>query len=36
MSLKFTDEPVNVIKERLAKGEITVDEYYRLLRALKK
>jgi len=36
MSLKFTDEPVNVIKERLAKGEITVDEYYKLLRALKK
>ncbi len=36
MSLKFSDEPVNVIKERLAKGEITVDEYYRLLRALKK
>jgi len=36
MSLKFTDEPVNVIKERLAKGEITVDDYYKLLRALKK
>jgi hypothetical protein len=36
MRLKFTDEPVNVIKERLAKGEITVDEYYKLLRALKK
>ena len=36
MSLKFTDEPVNVIKERLAKGEITVDEYYKLLKALKK
>jgi len=36
MSLKFSDEPVNVIKERLAKGEITVDEYYKLLRALKK
>jgi len=36
MSLKFSDEPVNVIKERLSKGEITVDEYYKLLRALKK
>jgi len=36
MSLKFSDEPVDVIKERLAKGEITVDEYYKLLRALKK
>ncbi len=36
MSLKFSDEPVNVIKERLAKGEITVDEFYKLLRALKK
>ncbi len=36
MSLKTNDEPVSVIKERLAKGEITVDEYYRLLRALKK
>jgi len=36
MSLKLGDEPVNVIKERLAKGEITVDEYYKLLRALKK
>jgi len=36
MSLKFSDEPVKVIKERLAKGEITVDEYYKLLRALKK
>ncbi len=36
MSLKPTDEPVSVIKERLAKGEITVDEYYKLLRALKK
>ena len=36
MQLKPTDEPVSVIKERLAKGEITVDEYYKLLRALKK
>jgi len=36
MSLKFGGEPVNVIKERLAKGEITIDEYYKLLRALKK
>jgi len=36
MSLKFSDGPVNVIKERLSKGEITVDEYYKLLRALKK
>jgi len=36
LSLKFNDEPVKVIKERLAKGEITVDEYYKLLRALKK
>jgi len=36
MSLKFSDEPVSLIKERLAKGEITVDEYYKLLRALKK
>jgi hypothetical protein len=36
MSLKPADEPVNMIKERLAKGEITVDEYYKLLRALKK
>ena len=36
MSLKFSNEPVNVIKERLSKGEITVDEYYKLLRALKK
>jgi len=36
MSLKFSDVPVNVIKERLSKGEITVDEYYKLLRALKK
>jgi len=36
MSLKPGDEPVSLIKERLAKGEITVDEYYKLLRALKK
>ncbi len=36
MSLRSSDEPVTVIKERLAKGEITVDEYYKLLRALKK
>ena len=36
MSLKFGGEPIVVIKERLAKGEITVDEYYKLLRALKK
>ena len=36
MSLKPNGEPVSVIKERLAKGEITVDEYYKLLRALKK
>ena len=36
MNLKTCDEPVTVIKERLAKGEITVDEYYKLLRALKK
>jgi len=36
MSLKSNNEPVMVIKERLAKGEITVDEYYKLLRALKK
>ena len=36
MHLKSNDEPVTVIKERLAKGEITVDEYYKLLRALKK
>ena len=36
MSLKPGEEPVTVIKERLAKGEITVDEYYKLLRALKK
>jgi len=36
MSLRSNDEPVTVIKERLAKGEITVDEYYKLLRALKK
>ena len=36
MSLKTNDEPVSVIKERLAKGEITVDQYYKLLRALKK
>ncbi len=36
MSLKPGEEPVAVIKERLAKGEITVDEYYKLLRALKK
>lgn len=36
MSLKPGEEPVSVIKERLAKGEITVDEYYKLLRALKK
>ena len=36
MRLKPNDEPVSVIKERLAKGEITVDEYYKLLRALKK
>ena len=36
MSLKPSDEPVSTIKERLAKGEITVDEYYKLLRALKK
>jgi len=33
---KKCDEPVTVIKERLAKGEISVDEYYKLLRALKK
>ncbi|GBF24922.1 hypothetical protein MnTg01_01268 [archaeon MnTg01] len=36
MSLKFGGEPIIVIKERLAKGEITVDEYYKLLKALKK
>ena len=36
MSLKPSDDPVAVIKERLAKGEITVDEYYKLLRALKR
>ena len=36
MSLKSGEEPVTVIKERLAKGEISVDEYYKLLRALKK
>ena len=36
MNLKHNDEPVTVIKERLAKGEITVDQYYKLLRALKK
>ena len=36
MSLKPGEEPVAVIRERLAKGEITVDEYYKLLRALKK
>jgi hypothetical protein len=36
MSLKPGEEPVTVIRERLAKGEITVDEYYKLLRALKK
>jgi hypothetical protein len=36
MHLKPNDEPISVIKERLAKGEITVDEYYKLLRALKK
>jgi len=36
MSLKSNNEPVTVIKERLAKGEITVDDYYKLLRALKK
>jgi len=36
MSLRSSDEPVTVIKERLAKGEITVDDYYKLLRALKK
>lgn len=36
MSLKPNDEPVVVIKERLAKGEITVEQYYKLLRALKK
>jgi len=36
MSLKSGEAPVSVIKERLAKGEITVDEFYKLLRALKK
>ena len=36
MSLKPGEAPISVIRERLAKGEITVDEYYRLLRALKK
>ncbi len=36
MNLKPSDEPVSVIKERLAKGEITVEQYYKLLRALKK
>ena len=36
MNLKPGAEPVQVIKDRLAKGEITVDEYYKLLRALKK
>ena len=36
MSLKPGEEPITVIRERLAKGEITVDEYYKLLRALKK
>ena len=33
---KKCDEPVTIIKERLAKGEISVDEYYKLLRALNK
>ncbi len=36
MSLRSGEAPVSVIKERLAKGEITVDEFYKLLRALKK
>lgn len=36
MNLKPGNEPIQVIKDRLAKGEITVDEYYKLLRALKK
>ncbi|MFB5630131.1 MAG: hypothetical protein ACE5RN_00915 [Nitrosopumilaceae archaeon] len=36
MNLKQNDDPVKVIKDRLAKGEITVNEYYKLLKALKK
>jgi uncharacterized membrane protein len=36
MQLKSNDDSIKVIRERLAKGQITVDEYYKLLRALKK
>ncbi len=36
INLKQNDDPVKVIKDRLAKGEITVNEYYKLLKALKK
>jgi hypothetical protein len=36
LSLKSNSEPVSLIKERLAKGEISVEQYYKLLRALKK
>jgi len=36
MNLKKSHEPIVVIKERLAKGEISVEEYYQLLSALEK
>ena len=36
MNLKPCDASIKLIKERLAKGEIPLDEYYRLLTALKK
>ena len=36
MNLKKSTDPSRVIQERLAKGEISVDEYYQLLSALEK
>ena len=35
MNFKKRNEPIEVIKDRLAKGEISVDQYYQLIGALK-
>ena len=36
MNLKKSTDPIKIIQERLAKGEISVDEYYQLVSALNK
>ncbi len=36
MNLKKSTDPIKIIQERLAKGEISVDEYYQLVSALDK